>query len=513
MAKANIRDMLPGGVDLYVQDAGGGSDKVSLVPQQESKRQKTRAGFCGVDRDQFCRESWPVGLLGPNRPITPVSIPTIDLEACGQFCRSNDECGGVSKWDSGCRCMIPKTGVMSDPLNPLLPLGRCLVLTSAILNQAGSLFGKRDNQMKPEINETAYGDNLTTDQYYNLTIYSEYNQTSYNELNAKNYSDLFELTEIIDVQSPPTNLTTWWNETSLRAYSSLDTVPSYIWCACNCTCASWGCCSARNGIVHELSTYNKGAIANCTSEIRKDDQSQKGTAGIMFSASIEPIGITTAMADVTSKPVTASTMDTATSLTTSSIPEPSVCTTERRSAVRACQSWCTCNAPPVSLFFWFKGKCGLRNKDKRSLVPTPNGPPGSPPFLDPLAHRSIPPPNILSTDSTARQLLGTSVTSDDLRRPPGGAINGLPVLGYQATMDSMPGQPLPAPCNESYVSFACADSVDGIVYEGPEFWLGALFLDGDDGGDGSRLPPAPEAWLRVNGLDESFNHLNKVISS
>ena len=83
------------------------------------------------------------------------------------------------------------------------------------------------------------------------------------------------------------------------------------------------------------------------------------------------------------------------------------------------------------------------------------------------------------------------------------------LLGNKVTMQMIPDAPYPAPCNESYISYACADSTDGIVYEPPEMWLGALL---PDDASPSVLPPAPERWLQINGLDYSFNKLNKVVS-
>ena len=54
---------------------------------------------------------------------------------------------------------------------------------------------------------------------------------------------------------------------------------------------------------------------------------------------------------------------------------------------------------------------------------------------------------------------------------------------------------LPAPCNASYVSYACANSSDGVVHESPEKWLGALLPAQVD-----KLPPVPAAFLRIHGL-------------
>lgn len=54
----------------------------------------------------------------------------------------------------------------------------------------------------------------------------------------------------------------------------------------------------------------------------------------------------------------------------------------------------------------------------------------------------------------------------------------------------------PAPCNESYVSYACAQSTDGIVHEPPGKWLGALLpVNHND----PTTPPIPGDWLRIHG--------------
>ena len=246
--KAQLRDKLSGGVDLAVEKPDGSSTSVNIIPQQDSKRQKKRAGFCGYDGLQFCNRPWPTGLLGP-KPTAPVSIPTIDLETCGQSCQSNDECGGPSDWDSGCRCVIPKIGYIPDPVFPSLPVGRCLVLTAAILSQSGSLFGKRllspstgsnfnplhngrVDLEKRGLSQSSPADltdltNLTDPSNLNLTDLSilanltdsidtnqanvkfvqSANQSIFAEFYSNNYSDLPSLTEAIDNENPPANLT------------------------------------------------------------------------------------------------------------------------------------------------------------------------------------------------------------------------------------------------------------------------------------------------------------------
>ena len=69
-------------------------------------------------------------------------------------------------------------------------------------------------------------------------------------------------------------------------------------------------------------------------------------------------------------------------------------------------------------------------------------------------------------------------------------------------LDQIIGGDLPAPCNESYVSYACANSSDGIVYEDRKYWLGAL-LPADF--NGTEVPPIPSDFLTLNGLSSSLN--------
>ena len=497
MVNANIHQMLPGGVDLSVVIPGGASKTVTIVPAPDSKRQKTRAGFCGPNRDQFCRRPWPTGLLGP-KPLAPVYVPVTNLEACGLSCHSNEDCGGLSEWDSGCRCVVPKMAYIPDPVYPPLSRGRCLVLTTAILGQSGLLFGKRDfsqpiDDNHVSLSSTGHGLSRRDTNFSattNMTYGTSFNRSFYEEFIVNNYSSLPSKPEAIDEENPPSNMTAWFNETALEAYTSLDTLPNYVWCACNCTYVSWGCCESRDGIVHEPASYNKGVIANCTVSNSSSTLSQNSpnitqTTGSLPDPSIYP----TTQSDLPLPSL--SSIQSSAATATSSEAWPTVCTTKCRSAVRACQWWCKCNAPPVGLFFWFEGTCGPR--------PQPNSNPNHIPRAVSGDH--------YTTNSTARQLLGTVFTSDNTRRPPGGAISGPPVLGYKATMDMIPGAPRPAPCNESYVSYACADSEDGIVQEGPEFWLGALLPE-----NATALPPASELWLRINGLQDSFNNLNKMVT-
>lgn len=107
---------------------------------------------------------------------------------------------------------------------------------------------------------------------------------------------------------------------------------------------------------------------------------------------------------------------------------------------------CTCFAAPINIWFWHQGLCGPRRatvspfnwRGRRNL---------------PMQRRSGPfHPN--STDGNALSLHDPTMprwskaTVDNGRHPP--------------------------PCNESYVSLACDDSIDGIVHEPLANWLRAL---------------------------------------
>ncbi|MCJ1261613.1 hypothetical protein MMC22_001479 [Lobaria immixta] len=129
------------------------------------------------------------------------------------------------------------------------------------------------------------------------------------------------------------------------------------------------------------------------------------------------------------------------------------CTTVNRDCDWFFTGDCKCYAPPAGLVFWHSGSCGpvhtrapLPKRDlaqqRRSYYHNATDASGSPPDL-------------------AAQL-----------------ASGL----------------LPSPCNVSYVSFACSDSLDGIVYEPPQNWLGALLPEGAE----ELLPPVPEEFLRIH---------------
>ena len=66
---------------------------------------------------------------------------------------------------------------------------------------------------------------------------------------------------------------------------------------------------------------------------------------------------------------------------------------------------------------------------------------------------------------------------------------------------------MPAPCNESYVSFACVNSTTGIVHEGAEKWLGALLTSHP-----AEPPPIPTQWLQIHGLSANASQQNYYVA-
>ncbi|MCJ1268933.1 hypothetical protein MMC22_008821 [Lobaria immixta] len=141
------------------------------------------------------------------------------------------------------------------------------------------------------------------------------------------------------------------------------------------------------------------------------------------------------------------------------------CTSVNRGCDWASNGDCKCFAPPVGLFYWHKGDCGTRLpfKAKRDLAQ-----------------------QRLSYYRNATAQFASSAKASTA--PPG----PLPDLAAQLASGL-----LPSPCNASYVSFACSDSLDGIVHEPPQNWLGALVPEGAE-----TLPPVPTKFLSINGRKE-----------
>ncbi|MCJ1264977.1 hypothetical protein MMC22_004852 [Lobaria immixta] len=126
---------------------------------------------------------------------------------------------------------------------------------------------------------------------------------------------------------------------------------------------------------------------------------------------------------------------------------------------------CKCYAPPVTSLFWHSGGCGLvHHLPKRDLAQHRRSY-----YLNATAQFA--PPNKNPAPSGPHPDIAAQLAS------------GL----------------LPSPCNDSYVSFACSDSKDGIVHEPPQNWLGALLPE--NAKESNTLPPVPEEWLRIHGRE------------
>ena len=119
-------------------------------------------------------------------------------------------------------------------------------------------------------------------------------------------------------------------------------------------------------------------------------------------------------------------------------------------AFKSCSAECQCLA--LSLFiFWFSGTCTYQKKVT---------------FDDGLKARGLP-------SSWPQAIINMS--SD-----PSNGTNSSSIFTNQTSPFNLAGLgtavPLgrhPAPCNASYVSYACANSTDGIVHEPLSNWLGA----------------------------------------
>ena len=152
------------------------------------------------------------------------------------------------------------------------------------------------------------------------------------------------------------------------------------------------------------------------------------------------------------------------------------CTSVDHGCSRASNRDCQCFAPPVSPFFWHIGDCGTRLpfKAKRDLAQQ--------------RHSHY-------LNATAKLASSSKATAS-----PG----PLPDLAAQLASGL-----LPSPCNASYISFACADSTDGIVHEPPQNWLGALLPEGATAQ--KPLPPVPERFLRIHGREKGEVQLQMAV--
>ncbi|MCJ1262778.1 hypothetical protein MMC22_002648 [Lobaria immixta] len=139
------------------------------------------------------------------------------------------------------------------------------------------------------------------------------------------------------------------------------------------------------------------------------------------------------------------------------------CTAVNRDCDKFFTGGCKCYAPPAGPFFWFSGYCGsVHLLPKRDLAQQRRSH-----YLNATAQFDL---------------------SNKTPAPPG---------PHPDTAAQLASGLLPSPCNASYVSFACADSTDGIVHEPLQNWLGALLPE--DAKEYSTPPPVPEGWLRIQG--------------
>lgn len=160
------------------------------------------------------------------------------------------------------------------------------------------------------------------------------------------------------------------------------------------------------------------------------------------------------------------------------------CSSTCTSVTRGCSTGCRCGARPVSLFFWLKASCGPMHSARASIA----GHTGLKKDKRTLALPMTGPNSTLSgSQNSTMKTNSTTELYDDVQE----------LIGSGA---------LPAPCNASYVSYACANSSDGIVHEGPEMWLGALLP-----ANVTSLPPVPKDWLLINGYPADHSSSNEWI--
>ena len=183
---------------------------------------------------------------------------------------------------------------------------------------------------------------------------------------------------------------------------------------------------------------------------------------------------------------------------------PHQCTAKCTGVSRQCQfsSDCTCHARPLSLFFWFTADCGPSKasaarllahegelKTKRNVKETKT----RQKFVSSKREKRIAP---RPSGSSSRMSSYSSVVANH-------TVNTTALALAQAIVDGA----VPAPCNESYVSYACANSSNGIVHEPKENWLGALMPI-----NVTARPSIPSAWLELNGYSVE-DQINNTISS
>ena len=151
------------------------------------------------------------------------------------------------------------------------------------------------------------------------------------------------------------------------------------------------------------------------------------------------------------------------------------CTSVNRGCSWASTGDCVCAAPRLSIFFWFAGGCiathVLRDELRRRslgsdlLASSTVSPRLSIPLRPALLHGKRTTSNTSISDNS-------TTGNYDYRT----FYDPASILTVTDQNPVVPEGVLPAPCNASYVSLACASSTDGIVHEPPNMWLGALLL-------------------------------------
>ena len=199
-----------------------------------------------------------------------------------------------------------------------------------------------------------------------------------------------------------------------------------------------------------------------------------------------------------------------TNIDVSTSPAHHICSGSCTSVNRGC-SWastgdCKCGAPKLSIFFWFAGGCiathAFKTELRRRSFDTS--------FfssLNTLSSRSVPlrPAMLLKKRAVSNNYTADANNSTTTDYNYTGLYDPSSVLTVTDQNPVVPEGVLPAPCNASYVSLACANSTDGIVHEPPNMWLGAL-LPANFTLDmlGSRpLPRVPDKFYHIHNLIRS----------
>lgn len=158
------------------------------------------------------------------------------------------------------------------------------------------------------------------------------------------------------------------------------------------------------------------------------------------------------------------------------------CSSTCTSVTQACSNGkkCGCLALPLNPFtFWRKAACGPRRSVAKSIIIHT----GLRKREKLLGHRGL---SLLPIDGN--RTLSHNISSNVTEMTPA-------QRSTMAYLEEIADGIIPAPCNASYVSYACADSADGIVHETEDKWLGALLPE-----NATKIPPIPRRWLQINGI-------------